>query len=271
MDGFNIPVAGISVDGVMYVAVKTNHTTGQQTNVTMLTRFDEEAGRFTVLRELSRLPGGRFITSTMRLAPEGLPGLPDDRPYVLVFGTGEYRRSNAYLMAVPAETFATGEGARYYAGMGRNGPYWSEKDWAAAPIIDHATIGDISFSYVEELATWVALYDSRGPRGIALRYAPEPWGPWSEPQLVWDPRKDAGYGRFIYDPNRSDNLHLAGPIIPTDRDPLRLFGGFYAPYIIEPLTRMQDGQVTLEYVLSTWNPYVVVRMRSTLRFAPTNP
>jgi hypothetical protein len=268
MDGYNIPVAGISLDGAVYVAVKTNYTPGQQTSVTLLTRYDETTQHFTVLRELSRLPNGRFITLTMREAPPGLKGLPADRRYVLVFGTGEYRRSDAYLMAVPVDSFDTGEGTLYYTSTGLDGPNWSAMPWAATPIIDHPTIGDISFTYVEELATWVALYDSRSPRGIALRYAPQPWGPWSPPQVVWDPRKDAGYGTFIYDPNRSDNAHLAGPIIPADRDPMRLFGGFYAPYIIERLTRVEGEHVTLQYVLSTWNPYVVVRMRSTLRVAP---
>ena len=48
---------------------------------------------------------------------------------------------------------------------------------------------------------------------------------------------------------------------------MRLFGGFYAPYIIERLTRVEGEYLTLHYVLSTWNPYVVVRMRSTLRVA----
>lgn len=267
MGGFDIPVAGISLDGAMYVAVKTNYTPGQQTSVTLLTRFDEETRHFTVVRELSRLPGGRFITLTMREAPAGTPGLPDDRRYILVFGSGEYRRSDAYLMAVPVETFETGEGTLYYTSTGLKGPNWSDKAWAAAPIIDHPTIGDISFSYIEPLATWVALYDSRSPRGINLRYAPQPWGPWSAPIVVWDPRKDPGYGKFIYDPNRSDNSNLAGPIIAENRDPLRTFGGFYAPYIIEPLTRVEGEYITLDYVLSTWNPYVVVRMRSTLRIA----
>src|SRR5688572_9591136 len=60
MDGYNIPVAGISLDGAVYVAVKTNYTPGQQTSVTLLTRYDETTQHFTVLRELSRLPNGRF-------------------------------------------------------------------------------------------------------------------------------------------------------------------------------------------------------------------
>lgn len=267
MGGFDIPVSGISLDGVMYVAMKTNYTPGQQTSVTLLTRYDEETHRFSVLRELSRLPNGRFITSTMREAPPGMPGLPDGRRYVLVFGSGEYRRSDAYLMAVPVDTFETGEGTLYYTSMGRNGPNWSDQPWAANPIIDQPTIGDISVSYIEPLATWVAMYDSRSPRGINVRYAPQPWGPWSPPQVIWDPRKDPGYGTFIYDPNRSDNAHLAGPTIAENRDPMRLFGGFYAPYIIERFTRVEGEYIRLDYVLSTWNPYVVVRMRSTLRIA----
>ena len=265
MDGFNVPVGGISLDGTMYVAVKTNYTPGQQSNITLLTRFDEATRRFQVVRELSRMPDGNFITMTLTQAPSGLLGLPADKRYVLMFGSGAYRRSHAYLAAVPVESFESGAGTLYFAGLGLDGrPYWTEVESSARPLINHPTIGDISFTYVPELAMWIALYDRRGPRGVVMRYAPEPWGPWSAPELVWQPGRDPGYGDFIYDPTRTDNAHLVGPTIPPDRDPLRLFGGFYAPYVIERLTRVEGDYVTLHFVMSTWNPYVVLRMRTTL-------
>ena len=48
--------------------------------------------------------------------------------------------------------------------------------------------------------------------------------------------------------------------------------GFYAPYIIERFTRVANGQVTLSWLMSTWNPYVVVRMESKLNvYAPEPP
>lgn len=41
-------------------------------------------------------------------------------------------------------------------------------------------------------------------------------------------------------------------------------GVFYAASIIEPWTRETQDEVTLYWLLSTWNPYHVVLMRSSL-------
>jgi hypothetical protein len=39
----------------------------------------------------------------------------------------------------------------------------------------------------------------------------------------------------------------------------------YVPYVVERWTAVQGSQLDLYYVLSTWNPYVVVLMKSRLR------
>jgi len=265
MGGYEVPVSGIAVNGAMYVAVKSYVTIGQRTDTTVLTKYDDATKTFHAVRTLSRLPGGHFITMTMRLAPEGMPGLPTKEPYVLMFGSGDYRRSNAYLAAVPAATFESGVGTVYYAGRGGDGASWTQDESQAAPIIEHPTIGDISVTYVPQAGLWVALYDARTPRGIVLRYAQQPWGPWSEPQVVFDP--ETGYGTFIHDPFRKVDDGLAGPTIAEGRPPERVFGGFYAPYIINRFTEVDGDKITLQYVMSTWNPYVVVRMKTTLQLA----
>jgi len=40
-------------------------------------------------------------------------------------------------------------------------------------------------------------------------------------------------------------------------------GGAYAPYVIERWTKLQGSELNIYYVLSTWNPYVVM-MKSRL-------
>jgi hypothetical protein len=42
-------------------------------------------------------------------------------------------------------------------------------------------------------------------------------------------------------------------------------GGFYAPYVVERFTKVVGSELHLYYVLSTWNPYVVVLMKSRFR------
>ena len=261
-----VPVGGISLNGSMFVAVKTHVTPGKQTDETVLTRYDDGAKTFQPLRSISKLPDGHFITLSLRLAPQGLPGLPTDQPYVLMFGTGHYRHSSAYLAAVPAASFDTGAGTVYYAGQTAGIPMWDPSESKSEPIILDDTIGDISVTFVPQLGLWVSLYDSRSPLGIVARYSMQPWGPWSGPQLVFD--RKAGYGSFIHDPSRSKDDGLAGPVIMQDKPAQRVAGGMYAPYIIDRFTQVAGDTLTLQYVMSTWNPYVVVRMKSSLQIRP---
>ena len=41
-------------------------------------------------------------------------------------------------------------------------------------------------------------------------------------------------------------------------------GGTYAPYVVEPWTKVQGSELYLYYTLSTWNPYVVMLLKSRL-------
>jgi hypothetical protein len=56
------------------------------------------------------------------------------------------------------------------------------------------------------------------------------------------------------------------------KNPSAVHGGAYAPYLIERWTRIRRSangarELDLYYVLSTWNPYVVVLMSSHLQIA----
>jgi len=214
MEGYETPVSGISVNGNMYVVIKSAYMPPFSENVaTMLTRYDEPTQSFRVQRWISSLPGGHFITPSLHLVEGPIAGLDGDGPWVMMFGSGDYRNSHGYLGVTPAATFATGENTRYFAGFGTQGPIWSTRELDASPIIGQDDVGDISVTYVKDLGLWVALYDSLNPRGILARYAAYPWGPWSEEQIVYEPSREIGYGVFIYDPTRKDNEKLAGPIM----------------------------------------------------------
>jgi hypothetical protein len=269
MGGYAVPVGGIEVNGAMYVAVKTSVARDWATDTTLLTRYDDATQNFRLVRQVSRLPDGHFITLSMRMAPEGLPGLPTNEPYVLMFGSGEYRKSKAYLAAVPAATFETGAGTVYYAGRDGKGPVWTAKESDASPIIDQPTLGDISMTFVPQFGLWLALYDSRSPQGIIMRYATEPWGPWSSPQLLVDLKTSDG--TLMHDPRRKPDDGLAGPVNAEGRRAEEVAGGYYAPYVIDRFTSVEGQAITLHYVLSTWNPYVVVRMKSTIQVIPNPP
>ena len=78
--------------------------------------------------------------------------------------------------------------------------------------------------------------------GIWLRHAVWPWGPWSEPVLIFEGARDGGSG-FI-EPG----------------------GGVYGPYQV-PRYSKWDGwkqELTMYFVMSTWRPYQPMLMRTTL-------
>jgi hypothetical protein len=263
MGPFEVPVAGISLNGTMYVVVKTDFTQRPSAYTAVLTRFNERSQSFSKVREFSRLPDGRFITMTLRLTPPDLDGLPSAEPYVLAFGSGEYRRSHAYLAAIPAETFASGARTRYFAGLDGADPSWTEDEQGAVPIVSHPVFGDLSVQFVEQLGLWLMTYDSRIPQGVILRHATQPWGPWSDPIVIFNAQRDLAVGAYLHNPRLRPDDGLDGPVI-GGRDPARVAGGAYAPYMIERFTQIKGNSLILRYVMSTWNPYVVVLMRSTL-------
>ena len=128
MGAFEVPVSGISLGGEMYVVVSTNHSMDRTTDRSVLTKFTPPAN-FKPLRTISRLPTGRFIKMSMHSEPGPMKGLPPGGPFVLIWGTGIYRKSDAYLSIVPAANFETGQGTLYFSGLdASDAPTWSETE-----------------------------------------------------------------------------------------------------------------------------------------------
>ena len=267
MGAFEVPVAGISLGGQVYVVVSTNHSEDRSTDRSVLTKFIRPAN-FQVLRTVSQLPEGHFVKMSLHTEPGTIAGLPPGGPFVLVWGTGAYRKSDAYLSIVPAAQFESGKGTRYFAGLDAgSSPIWNEKESDARAIVQNGTMGDLSVTWCKDLGLWLMTYDSRepAPRGILFSYSRTPWGPWSEPQIIFNAVRDGAVGKFIHNPQANPDDGLAGPAIGKGQaNPRAVHGGAYAPYVIERWTKVQGSELSIYYVLSTWNPYVVVLMKSRL-------
>jgi hypothetical protein len=264
MGAAEVPHAGIRLDNATYVVCNTgadiNLPDPSANNYSVVTRFDEATRRFTLLRTLSSRPNGRFITTSLdRYGSD-----------VVIFGLSAYRASDVYLSMVPASSFESGQGTRYFSGLVNGQPAWSSSEADAVPLfIDQEstkTIGNVSVIFSEELGLWLMTYDGgKTPTttGAYFAYATEPWGPWSDPQLVFNPRRDGALGTFIHDPTIVPSDGLTGPTIGSN-DPNTTRGGFYAPYLIERFTRITGNKLSIYYTGSTWNPYTIVLMRSDL-------
>ena len=267
MGAFEVPVSGISIGGQMYVVVSTNHSADRSTDRSVLTKFTLPS-TFQPLRTISQLPMGRFIKMSLHIDPGSTTGLPSGGPFVFIWGTGVYRQSDAYLAIVPEANFETGLGTLYFAGLDSTGaPAWSNKEADAVPIVKNGTLGDLSVTWCKDLGLWLMTYDQRAPTtGIAFSYSKTPWGPWSEPQVIFNDVRDGALGKFIHDPRIKPDDGLEGPVIGSvQADPAAVKGGTYAPYVVERWTKVHGSELDLYYVLSTWNPYVVVLMKSQLK------
>jgi uncharacterized protein (TIGR03437 family) len=306
MEADNVPNTGVSLNGQIYLGIKTgavnlgpgdNDLSG---SYSVLATFDETSGTFTAGRTISSLPNGRFDLPTFYLAPKGTLGTPppvSPEPVMLIFGLGQYRDSNIYLSVIPSAQFASGmdsngnSATRYFSGMSQDQPTWSAIEAAATPIVTdldpaNPTIGNLSVFYSKPLGLWLMIYD--GGRGAVLTtgmyftYAPQPWGPWSKPQLVFNDCRDKGFGNFVfyyYATAAQNNCptampagitsapNSAGPSGPTigdqtKNDPTTTRGGAYAPALVERFTIISGSTLKLFYMFSTWNPYAVVMMES---------
>jgi hypothetical protein len=186
-----------------------------------------------------------------------------------MWGTGAYRESDAYLAIVAVAQFESGMGARYFAGLSDSGaPLWSDKESDAKPVVKDGTLGDLSVTWCKDLGVWLMTYDRRtAPNGIVFSYSPTPWGPWSEPQLMFNMIVDGALGKYIHNPYARPSDGLAGPVLlPRNQgDPESLRGAAYAPYVVERWTKRQGSELDIYYTMSTLNPYVVVLMKSRLQ------
>jgi hypothetical protein len=196
----------------------------------------------------------------------------------------------------------------FFAGLDARGrPRWTTNEAYAAPLaMDGVPGGDPDdvqpipnqhgMAWIgEPIHKWVMLYSGGsgfslvpepGPaRGaIRIRFADQPWGPWSPavPHLAPGDFRVAGDpygpGGIMYHPGCVDQPGLpcaaSDPHRPTDSfepgcsSPLSRFdlGILYAPNIIEPWSKADGlGGYDLYWNVSIWNPYAVPLYRTKLR------
>jgi hypothetical protein len=227
------------------------------------------------------------------------------------------REAYLYLMTHALPMPLDGAGAlqfapHYFAGLDPISaePIWSALQSEAKPLaldgrVDgspHEELNLVGLSAVswlgEPINKWVMLYGGdfadylvldpstartpRAPGAIMIRFADQPWGPFSPPVPHLQPG-DAAYagdpygpGGFLYHPDCVDSSELAcarsDPMRPLDTvlggcpfttvDPGRL----YAPNIIDNYTQANaEGGIDLIWNVSTWNPYAVKLIKTRIQ------
>ncbi len=241
LGGMNVPVEGITLGDRSYVFFSDgwSKAAGRHSHSVCAHAKD---GDFLRLELDHRVATGSFVNVS----------LVADGDTVWIFGSGAYRKSSVCLARVEAAELGNRAAWRYW-------PDFTADEAAAKPIVPSDCIGELSVRRLPGSEMWWMTCNAAMPRGIHLRTALAPTGPWSDPIVIFDPSRDRGYGHTMHQKRSAvgydDGLSEPG----REED----WGGEYGPYLVPQWCRSPAPAVQeLVYTMSTWNPYTVRVLRS---------
>lgn len=134
--------------------------------------------------------------------------------------------------------------------------------------------GDFGAQFLDGVYRSDVPYVEHDPKGsMFVRYAEHPWGPWTAPSTLLE-------GGDVSEQASATGLYAPGGIMAHNNctevscaryEPMYLLasgnnnGVLYGANIVDPWTTERDGETDLYWHLSTWNPYQVLLMKTTLR------
>lgn len=267
---FEVPAEGVAIRNKMYIYHTTDHSDQVVMGRSVMARSDDEGKTFEKKYTLStrhfiNVSIVKASSSTWKLSPEG----ETEEEALVMFGSGTYRASDVYLAWQPVSSIEQPESIRYFSGMNDNDKaLWSSKEMNAVPLFEQPCVGELSVSYNTFIDRWIMLYNCGDPRGINMRTARFPWGPWTKPQVIFEPWGDGGYCHFMH---TSWQFQQCDSVMDARREDE--WGGEYGPYQFEDFatgdSTAANPSTTIYFTMSTWNPYTVVLMKAKL--ANQNP
>jgi len=252
------PIEGISLDKDMFVFFTTDLQSDELVPTrTVLAKSTDEGIYFG--KTLYTLSTSKFIHISCEVIDnEKINGLPTNSGKgLLIWGSSVHRKSDIFLAHMPLNEITNKSSIRYFAGFASADSkkiLWKINEEESKPLFKAECIGELSVRWNYYLNKWIMLYncDHCNTKGIVIRLADAPWGDWSSPKIIFDPKD--GYGKFIHVPG-NDNIYDKG------RDRHFDWGAVYGPYQITPYsTGIKYRYTKIYFTLSTWNPYQVIQM-----------
>jgi len=252
------PIDGISLNKEMFVFFTTDlQPDGLVPTRTVLAKSNDDGISFG--KSLYTFSTSKFIHISCEIINnEKIDGLPINRGKgLLIWGSSVHRKSDIFLAHIPLNEITNKSSIRYFAGFASSDSkkaLWKTKEEEAKPLFKAECIGELSVRWNYYLNKWIMLYNCElcNTIGVLIRLADNPWGPWSSPKIIFDPKD--GYGKFIHSPG-NDNIYDKGRNRSSD------WGAVYGPYQITPYsTGIKYRYTKIYFTLSTWNPYQVIQM-----------
>jgi Domain of unknown function (DUF4185) len=249
LHGMNVPVEGLTLADKTYLFFTSGWSDATQAHTTSV---------------LAHTQGDAFGTWTLDHAAASDKflnvSIVRDGAQLWIWGSGAYRRSSVYLARATPETLAERSAWTYWDGARAGAPHFSAAEQDAQPVVQEDCVGELSVRRHAALGVYMMTYNCGGPpRGIVLRTAADPAGPWSAPILVYEP--DDGYQQYMHAKvsavGHDDGL--------SDNGSEETWGGEYGPYLIPAwFSEPAPGLHAIVYTLSSWNPYQVQLLQTVL-------
>lgn len=272
LGGMNVPVEGLAIGDRTFIFASTGFDSDTDIHCcSVLAHTEGSAPEYDALVFDHEHRTDKFINISAFVEGD----------MVWIFGSGPYRKSSVYLAKVPPALIADRSSWQYYQGNNTFAP----GEATAQPVVTSKFVGELSVRPHPQLG-YLMLYnsdadaDERLPRGIHLRRADHPWGPWDRPINIFDcgsPNNpdlcyghvlhqkfsEVGYDDGLAEPGRHRNLE--GDDCPGHGWREECWGGEYGPYLVPQwFTTTSDGGYSIVYTLSSWVPYQVHLMRTVL-------
>lgn len=246
----NTPVDGVPIGSATYIFAATgwNGNIGPHGSYTLSALAHTEGLAFDSLVRDYVTASDKFLNVSV---------VKDDNT-LWIFGSGTYRASAVYLAKVGATRVTDRNAWSYFSGYQQGKPVFKTSEASATPLVSVGCVGELSVRRHEGLGYLMA-YNCDSPRGVNLRFANQPAGPWSNPTTIFAPYADRGYGYFMHQ-KESAVGYDDGLSDPGGED---YWGGEYGPYLIPRwMTEESPGVYSIVYTLSSWNPYRSHLMRT---------
>jgi hypothetical protein len=196
----SIPTYGVAVDGNMYLYYMSVDSWGDpgywSTSHSGVYKSSDKGETWAPLEDLTWGANSNFAQVAIVKPDQNKDVLGKD---IYFWGVKAGRHSGIQLMKVNQEKIEDKNSYLYFTGTDSNGMLiWSSEEKEATDIVK-TTAGELSVVWNTDLDRWLLTYINGDTTNIDIVEAENPWGPWSDPQVMVAQSDYPGlYGSYMH-------------------------------------------------------------------------
>ncbi|BBJ27498.1 DUF4185 domain-containing protein [Athalassotoga saccharophila] len=223
-----IPTGGIYNNNNLYVYYMSVSQWGApgywDCNYSGLAVSKDEGNHFEKLPNVTWNGTSNFVQIYPVFANEDPDYISSNEIYLFSIPSGRW--GNVYLMKVKSDQIEDKSKYQYFSGLQNDYPIWSYNESDSKSVAD-GPAGELSIMFDKYLKKWIMTYLDPQTTNIVIRFANDPWGPWSKSKTLVS----------SYD-----------------------YPGLYGAFM-NPLYTLENGKI-IYFTMSMWGPYSVFLMKT---------